>query len=259
MYNAIYLSPHLDDVVLSCGGQIYQQTQAGQKILIATVTAGDPPISAISEYAQSLHDRWELIADAVQARRDEDERAAALIGADVLHWDIPDCIYRFHAESGESFYTSDDEIFGDIHPEEGVLLEKIERLIDALPAHDALYLPLGVGNHVDHRLTRTAAEQWLAKNKDAGMGTPNWVWYYEEYPYAAEEGATETILAETDAAWTLRRISLTANALSARIRAIAQFQSQLSTFFEDGDDLSAQVRRFVTNVGGERLWQRNTA
>ncbi|MEZ4728018.1 MAG: PIG-L family deacetylase [Caldilineaceae bacterium] len=43
VYDAIYLSPHLDDVALSCGGQIFGATRTGQRVLIVTITAGDPP------------------------------------------------------------------------------------------------------------------------------------------------------------------------------------------------------------------------
>jgi hypothetical protein len=33
------------------------------------------------------------------------------------------------------------------------------------------------------------------------------------------------------------------------------YQSQLSTFFEDGQDLSMQVEAYVRKMGGERIWR----
>jgi len=39
----IYLSPHLDDAVLSCGGIIWQQVQSGHQVEIWTICAADPP------------------------------------------------------------------------------------------------------------------------------------------------------------------------------------------------------------------------
>src|SRR3954469_806836 len=108
-YDWIYLSPHLDDAALSCGGQIYAATQRQERVLIVTITAGDP-IAPVSDYAASLHTRWELV-DATAARRQEDLTACSILGADALDWDIPDCIYRVDAQ-GAPFYVSDADIFG---------------------------------------------------------------------------------------------------------------------------------------------------
>jgi len=37
----IYISPHFDDAVLSCGGLIWEQTHKGITVEIWTVCAGD--------------------------------------------------------------------------------------------------------------------------------------------------------------------------------------------------------------------------
>ncbi|MBN2499463.1 MAG: PIG-L family deacetylase, partial [Anaerolineales bacterium] len=55
----IYLSPHLDDVALSCGGLVWEQAQAGMAVEVWSVCAGDPPPGELSEYARSLHARWD--------------------------------------------------------------------------------------------------------------------------------------------------------------------------------------------------------
>ena len=77
----IFLSPHLDDAVLSCGGMIYQLAQAGQAVQVITIFAGDPPPGLLSPFAQSLHDRWQ--AGSV-ARRSEDIEALTLLGAEAI-------------------------------------------------------------------------------------------------------------------------------------------------------------------------------
>ncbi|MCB0027388.1 MAG: PIG-L family deacetylase, partial [Anaerolineales bacterium] len=56
-YDAIYLAPHLDDAVLSCGGQIFDRVQAGQKILVLTIMAGEPAAGQMNDYIASLHSR----------------------------------------------------------------------------------------------------------------------------------------------------------------------------------------------------------
>ena len=64
-YDYIYLSPHLDDAVLSCAGQICQFVQAGRSVLIITIMAGDAPAADLSPFARSLHERWEVASGAV--------------------------------------------------------------------------------------------------------------------------------------------------------------------------------------------------
>jgi len=245
-YDAIYLSPHLDDVTLSCGGQVYQATNAGQRVLIVTITAGDPPQTAVSGYAQSLHDRWELVTDAVAARRAEDKAANAILGADTLHWSLPDCIYRYHPTTGASLYVSDPDIFGEVNPAELPLAASLRDQIVALPAHRQLYLPLTIGHHVDHQLTRLAAEQAFPKAM---------LCYYEDYPYAQKPGALATVIPAGDPTWQATTVPVTEAAIQAKIAAIAAFKSQFSTFFQDLADLERQIRTFTASVGGERLWR----
>lgn len=76
----IYLSPHLDDAALSCGGLVWMQAQAGERVEIWTMCAGDPPEGRLSDYAQAHHERWGLGREAVAARREEDARSCNILG-----------------------------------------------------------------------------------------------------------------------------------------------------------------------------------
>ena len=248
-YHAIYLSPHLDDAALSCGGQIYQRTAASERTLIVTITAGDPPRAALSTYAQSLQERWALVTNATAARRAEDMAACAILGTDWLHWQVPDCIYRLHPESGQPFYVSDPDIFGDVAPAEGGLVALLAQQMRALPAHDQLYAPLTIGHHVDHLLTRAAAE--LATELVSGEQ----LFYYEDYPYAQQQGALEQVIPTGASRWHSTAIALGAAARKTKIDAILAFRSQLSTFWTDLADLERQVNGYADQVGGERTWQ----
>jgi LmbE family N-acetylglucosaminyl deacetylase len=245
-YNAIYLSPHLDDAALSCGGQIFQQPQRGLRVLIVTIMAGDPAVSAVSKYAQSLHARWELVADAVAARRREDSAASQVLGADTLHWGVPDCIYRYHPETGAPFYVSDPDIFGEVHPAEMKLVNELARQLATLPAHDQIFVPLTIGHHVDHQLTRAAAELCFGAQR---------LVYYEDYPYAEQPGALETIIPVDRASWQAEVMPLGEADVKAKIEAIFAFKSQLSTFFDNRQHLEQRIHDFTATVGGERVWR----
>jgi LmbE family N-acetylglucosaminyl deacetylase len=90
----IYFSPHLDDVVLSCGGLIWQQTQRGDSVEVWTVCAGDLPPGPYTAFIEELHARWESSENTVLMRRAEDRLACARLGAMPRHLPIPDSVYR---------------------------------------------------------------------------------------------------------------------------------------------------------------------
>lgn len=244
-YDSIYLSPHLDDAVWSCGGQIYQQIQSGKKVLVVTIMAGDPSNGELSGFAMSLQDRWELAVDAVAARRQEDIEAGHLLGVDILHWDIPDCIYRVNPTRGEALYASEEALFGRIHAADYDLIDDLVQYMTNLPMHQRSLIPLAVGHHVDHQLVRLAAERWPSKTHFA---------YYEEYPYARDLALIRAALTPGEG-WHPEVIPLSRQALSVKIRAASCYRSQISTFFDDLEDLRAQITLNSQKVGGERLWR----
>jgi LmbE family N-acetylglucosaminyl deacetylase len=244
-YDALYLSPHLDDVAFSCAGQIYQQTLAGAAVLVVTLTTGDPPAEPPSEFARLLHERWELGAAVAAGRRAEDVAACQVIGADYLHWGLLDCIYRVDPDSGRALYPSRDAIFGDVHPAEAPLVAALAGRLAGLPPAGRVVAPLAVGHHVDHQLARAAAERWLGPE----------LWYYEDYPYAQIPGALEEGMAGGEG-WQAEIVPISPEALAAKFQAFACYRSQISSFFNSQADLEQQVGAYVYAVGGERLWRR---
>ena len=245
-YKAIYLSPHLDDAVLSCGGQIFQETAVNNPILIVTIMAGEPPRDVpLSDFAKSLHQRWELARDAVAARRAEDAVACQILGADYLHWSIPDCIYRTHPSTGEPCYPTWESIITTLHPADEGILAHLTQQLRQLPPAGQIYAPLTAGNHVDHRLVRLAAEQVF--------GTK--LIYYEDYPYAADPEKVTAALAPTPEDWQATTVRLTETAVATKIKAIWAYVSQRSSFFASRADLAAKVKQYTSQIGGEGRWQ----
>ncbi|MFQ6100050.1 MAG: PIG-L deacetylase family protein [Anaerolineae bacterium] len=237
-YPYIYLSPHPDDGVLSCGGRIWQQVQAGERVLVLTVFAGPPPPGApLSPFAQELHARWEHPADAATRRQEEDRAALALLGADPVHWPYSDCIYRQTA-SGRFPYASEEALWGEVHPAEEGLAAELAAGLAALPLSrdSVVYTPLGVGHHVDHQIVRCAAE-----------ASGHTLVYYEDFPYAGDPHAVQAALGEGQ--WQMDVVQLSEEALEAKIAAIARYRSQLSTFWADEAEMAAAVRAFA-----ERYW-----
>lgn len=250
-YDAIFLSPHLDDAALSCGGQIAERTARGERVLIVTVMAGEPPATgepatAVSAFVRLLHERWNLGDETVAARRAEDQAACVILGADWLHLDLLDCIYRTDA-SGDAYYTSNPALFGPVAPDDlQQQLPELGAAFAALPAAGVVISPLAVGNHVDHQLVRAAAEETFGSALQ----------YYEDYPYMRIPGARDLVLAPDAVEWQARVIPLSPTAVQAKVDAIAAFKSQVGSFFANHADLEQQIAAFTSQTGGERIWQR---
>jgi LmbE family N-acetylglucosaminyl deacetylase len=259
-YAHVYLSPHLDDAALSCGGLIHQQVMAGQRPLVITLFAGRPPTDVeLSAFAQSQHARWGDPGDIVATRWAEDQAALAALGADYLRLDYPDCIYRGQGHTSEPvpnggprwFYTSEEAIFGRAHPaEEALPAELADTLTEFIPPGDGvtLYAPLTVGNHVDHQLAFAAALFLKAQGWQIRL--------YEDYPYAETEGAvSEALAAQGVGHWQMMTVPLADDDLTAKVEAIACYASQLDTLFDSPEAMPGRVRSYAARIGGERLWQ----
>ncbi len=255
----IYLSPHFDDAVFSCGGLIWQQVNKNQPVQIWTICGGEVPAGDLSGYAEGLHQRWKTGREAVALRRLEDERACARLSADHRHFLIPDCIYR---RSGDNYwveapernrdreasdghlYNSDEAIFGSIHPSELGLIQSLgKQLKNAFPPEGELVCPMTVGDHVDHRLTRAAAES---------LGKP--IWYYPDFPYILND------LSQMDEwisnGWESHSFEISKAGLDAWIEAAAAYQSQISTFWINLEALGDALKMYYAQSGGLRLFRK---
>lgn len=154
----IYLSPHLDDAVLSAGGLIYDQVHAGIPVEIWTLMCGDPQLGDdVSQFAQVQHFMWGFPSAeaAIRGRRQEDRNAAAIVGASVVHFDFLDCIYRRGAE-GEWLYS--EIAIPPLEGDAGLPAQIAEAISARLRPDDVLVCQLAVGSHVDHTLVRMGAE-----------------------------------------------------------------------------------------------------
>ena len=250
----LILSPHLDDAVYSCGGLMWQWAQAGDSVQVLTICAGMPDSKEISDFAQSLHDRWGVAEAAVQHRQDEDIAALQRLGATWTHLDIPDCICRTQIETGRALYASEAPIFGKIDPLETALVEALAaELADRLRKPVELLIPMGLGGHVDHRLTRAAAQALIDQH---GFDQP--LWNYLDFPYVLQTlGASEQVrsLANLRADGTWHHFDLDPEAIQAWGEAISMYESQSSTFWRSPAELMAAVQGYARRLAGAALFQ----
>jgi LmbE family N-acetylglucosaminyl deacetylase len=237
----VYLSPHLDDAVFSCGGLIAQQVSAGDAVTVFTVCAGDSPVGELTPFAYELHRRWGGSGSPMAARRAEDLVACGRLGASVAHYGLVDAIYR-RGPDGLALYESEASIFGGLHPADAAHIHEIVAAVQAtLPAQAEVYSPLGLGGHIDHRLTRRAAE---------ALGRP--LWYYRDLPYGLRDEPlpTDIVLPAQPEA----RIGLASEEIDAWAAAAGEYHSQVHTFWANFDVMAAELRDYHDDHGGLRIF-----
>lgn len=253
----LFLSPHLDDAVLSCGGTIYQLTQRGEAVTILTLMAGDPPTPLPeTPIVQALHRRWDAGANPVAVRRQEDLASAKVIGAHALHRGYPDSVYRIH--DGFALYPTEASIFGSLHPHDilGRSLEVETTLFPyVFPEAKMIYAPLGVGHHVDHQIVR----DWALHLNRSTLSPSFMLRFYEEYPYTRDQQAIQQALRLLRPLLALRpEVNLlTVQEMNAKAEAIACHRSQISTFWTSEAAMRSDVNHaFCVGDGvyAERYW-----
>ena len=252
----IFLSPHLDDAVYSCGGTLAVQASCGLRPLVITIFSGIPESNlSLSPFAAHIHrkmgaDAKMPVSSFVAARRQEDATALGYLEADYLWLDYSDAIYR----GSPAYYQSEEQLIGGyVHPNDlwidKDLAEKLVALQDRLP--DATwYAPLGVGRHVDHQIVCSAADRLLQ------LGSK--VYFYEDFPYVLKDKALENRKQEVGIS-ELRLVEMS-EFLPVRQQAAAMYASQIEANFSNLEEMQSDITRYthsirpVETVHIERYW-----
>lgn len=200
----LVVSPHFDDAVLSLGATILRLQARSDRVTLVTCFGGTPDAGVPASW-WDMRSGFVLAAEAVAWRRDEDRRACAVLGCDVLHLDVPDGPYR----------TGDWEA------------RLVEDLTPVIAAAAAVYVPAGIADNPDHELARRAA---LRASLDATAD----VLLYAELPYAID-GPEGDLLGDwwgraSDGPWRPGRPTVShvgAADWPRKLRAVLEYRSQL--------------------------------
>ena len=254
----IFLSPHLDDVVYSCGGTLGVQVSSGLHPLIVTVFAGipgaDTPLSqdALQRHRQMGFSDVEGVGEPIQARQREDVAANDYLEADYLWLGYLDASYRGNPPYYKN-YT--DIISGNVHAAdlsiERQLAEDLLAINTQMP--DVVwYAPLGIGQHVDHLILCSAADHLVQNGAK--------VYFYEDFPYVVREpGALENRLKELGGAFDPALVEVS-EFIPARLAAADLYTSQIEVNFSNEEAMHRAITHYthslrpVETVALERYW-----
>ncbi len=244
-YRHIFLSPHFDDVVYSCGGTLGVQLSSGLRPLVITIFGGVPPANTqLSPLATQIHQDMGVspsqgVGAGIETRRKEDAAALDYLQVDYLWLDYLEAIYR-----GEPpYYTTKEQLIGgEVNSADLVIDHQLaqdlvalqERLPDA-----AWYAPLGIGRHVDHQLVSSAADRLVQRGAK--------VYLYEELPYVLKAGALETRLQELGE--TLEPVLVEmSEMLPYRLEAADIYTSQIGPNFGDQATMHKVMETYTHNI-----------
>ncbi len=234
MRTALFVSPHLDDVVFSCGGTLAALADGGWRTVMATAfTATVLPATGFALDCQ-LDKGLGPEVDYMALRRAEDREAARILGVTELRWlALPEAPHRG--------YGSASALFGDPHDDDAVWRELADRLATLLAefSPDQVFAPQGLGGHVDHRQTIRAVQ---ASAGDIAVG------WYRDTPYAIRNPAALPFVQAPDAGAV--PIGPT---LGRKIGAASAYRSQIGFQFGGSDGVADTLARFARSEGGERF------
>jgi LmbE family N-acetylglucosaminyl deacetylase len=236
----VYLSPHLDDAVYSCGALMDQQVKQGLQVEIWTLFAGQFDARKLSTFAKEIHQRWGTGLLSVQARRLEDQKACTFLGVVPKYYNFQDVIYRHTADDNPEIVFNDD-LFRNYQSGDELIKEKIKSALgNALDELVDIQVcaPLGLGNHIDHQILRKAIDEIELKNP---------LYYYADFPYVIRE---KVAVSQEHT----RQYQLAEENVKVWCKAIAIYKSQISTFWDEEKEICEEINPYWQNGGGSCLW-----
>ena len=183
----VVVEPHMDDAILSAGGRLLARRGQSRITILSVVKWSN--FTSYLLLKRNFCDVQRITA----LRQEESELAARVLGAEFrcLEWsDAPIRFWpveRWNPGILERF-VSRPQVFVKLLPSPSdisLLAEELAQvLIDLTP--NELWVPMGLGDHIDHRMTRSACLRMLADNRKQFRHLR--VSMYEDLPYAANKG-----------------------------------------------------------------------
>jgi LmbE family N-acetylglucosaminyl deacetylase len=229
--------------------------------------AGQPVIDELSTQGAVLTEEVvgaAMAGDVISRRRLEDERYSYFAEASVVFLDLPDAVFRG--------YQTDAELLGAPRNDDDRPHELLRREIERLEPQQ-VYLPLGIGGHVDHQLCRETgvellrtADRWVMPGPDYA-GT---VVFYEDFPYAwwsdfraVDELGADALSGMPSNVSVFPAYADISDQIERKITGITIYESQIARLFDGPREMADAVRSYGAALGilgdiagpAERYWR----
>jgi LmbE family N-acetylglucosaminyl deacetylase len=232
----LFLSPHLDDAILSCGALMASEATKREILVVTLFTECGPTPHTRAARSFLRQCAAKDAGSLFEARRKEDitvltsvgvrfrhlgatdalfrRRQEALIGSAVLGKAIPELVHRYPT------YRFDIAL-GRVSRGDAVLVnhlrDTVQQEIDDFNA-GLVFCPIGVGKHVDHLITRKVAE----KSAERAV-------FYSDFPYNQDQQPDLAFLKSRHLAeWHWRE------GAESKLQHVRQYKTQADALFPGG-------------------------
>lgn len=232
-----FISPHLDDAVLSCGGLLtYLSLKTKVRVVTVFTQASSDPCT-LSAKAYLGQCGFKDARRIFEERKKEDRKALGKLGIEAIHLDFKDALWRKKDNMGwfrQRIARSVPE-FGHVYPTyrfhvisgrvsgwDAELLENIKKELISLflsQKRSVVFCPLGLGNHVDHVIVR-----------DIAFGIFDRVILWSDFPYNLESKEKKSSFVEKNNFKTF----LWKSFLHKKIKLIYSYGTQAKAMFPEG-------------------------
>jgi LmbE family N-acetylglucosaminyl deacetylase len=256
--NALIISTHLDDAVISVGITI-QKFSKTHAVFVATVFT-EHVEGRLSMSAKIFNTSENgSAAECLVTRRAEDREALSCVNAIPIHLGFTDATFRRDLAGNALCENPEDILLASPDCERKLIRAVSRRLTQVIGMlrPQILLVPCALGQHIDHKIVRIAGD--LANIRSQLGGQSRELAYYEDLPYACHadergnpclaQGYVPVVVTASDQQW-MRKIT-----------AIRCYSSQLRFINIGTMPWLVSVEDYGRHIGGgrvaERLWRKH--
>lgn len=218
----VFISPHLDDAVLSCGQLLLDLKRLKKKVTVITIFT-KPGLRNISPQAKKFLKNCGYLDAAKLYRgfRSEDARVLKFLNAKPAHLNFIDAAWRLKSRNIPVYRSEDAQFSGKVSLLDARLIKKVRTKLNILISKSKRLLvigSLGIGGHVDHIIVRELLKE---------IETPKLFW--EDFPYN-----TNPYFLKRFFRWNYKykkAFNLKGSKNIKKIKAIKMYKSQINMLF----------------------------
>jgi LmbE family N-acetylglucosaminyl deacetylase len=230
----LVVEPHMDDAILSVGGQMWSRRHECEFTVLTVVG-----VSNFTTYERIGREYFD-VATVSELRKAESRVVMRMLGGHHLAFDVPDAPLRYRPGTWTvDWYLRNRRplaAFKNASPDPGETSALEERLLETFRTTPArqIWIPMGIGTAADHEMTRDACLGAILRAKDLLRDVD--IFMYQDVPYVNQfpDHARQLVEAMATLGGELEpSYDDIGESLAAKLRMLAVFGSQFKPSYMD--------------------------
>jgi LmbE family N-acetylglucosaminyl deacetylase len=254
----LFVSPHLDDAILSCGALIARLARTNPVVVTTIFTSCSAPPHTLSGRTFLRQCAQPDAACLFAERRREDVAVLARAGARHVHLGFTDALFRIRDRPGNGrprgrrgrrhvYPTHRLHVGrGRVSSHDLPVIDQVRTAVDAVAKDTGTgyaFFPLAVGRHVDHVITRSIGAHYAGPRI-----------FYADFPYLLSHRPDPVFLADhhlSEEPWT--------DGLDEKQGLVSGYRTQVPALFPDGAIPAVPERFYVPHPQPHRRAREHAA